>query len=44
MTNPLEVNHVIIGIEFLDETGLLIETTSDEFYSYDEIKGWKIEI
>lgn len=44
MSNPKEVNHVIIGVEYSDGGSQLIETTSDTFYAYEEIRGWKFEV
>lgn len=44
MSNPQVINHVIVGIEYPDGDYDLIETTSNYYYSYDEIIGWKFEV
>jgi hypothetical protein len=44
MSNPQVINHVIVGVEYPDGDYELIETTSDYYYSYDEIIGWKFEV
>lgn len=44
MSNPQVINHVIIGVEYPDGDYDLIETTSNYYYSYDEIIGWKFEV
>jgi hypothetical protein len=44
MNNPQTVNHVIVGVEYSDGDFDLIETTTDEYYSYDDIVGWQYEV
>jgi hypothetical protein len=44
LSNPQEVNHVIVGVEYSDGYNQLIETTSDTYYLYDEVVGWKFEV
>lgn len=44
MTNPQEVNHCIVQVEYNDGYFELIEPTSDTFYTYGEIEGWKFEV
>lgn len=44
MTNPQEVNHVIVEVVYSDDDFELIETTSDMFYTHDEIEGWRFEV
>lgn len=44
MINPQNVNHVIVGVEYSDGTSQLIESTSNIFYEYNQIKGWKFEV
>ena len=44
MDAPQEVNHVIVGVEYPDGDYALIETTSDYYYSYDEVIGWRFEV
>jgi hypothetical protein len=44
MNNPQDVDHVIVGVEYSDGGYELIETTTDEYYTYDEIVGWNFEI
>jgi len=44
MDNPQDVNHVIVGVEYSDGGSQLIETTSNTFYTYEEIRGWTFEV
>lgn len=44
MTEPQEVNHVIVEVEYSDDDSILIEPTSNMFYTYNQIKGWKFEV
>ena len=44
MKEPQEVNHAIVGVEYLNGDYELIETTSDYYYTYDEVVGWKFEV
>ena len=44
MTNPQTVNHAIIEVKYADGTDSLIETTSDTFYTYDQIWGWSFSV
>ena len=44
MTDPQKVNHVIVEVEYSDGTNQLIESTSNTFYTYDQINGWKFEV
>jgi hypothetical protein len=44
MYDPQKVNHVIIGVGYSDGSGELIETTSDAYYTYSQVSGWKYEI
>ena len=44
MTDPQDVNHVIVEVEYADESSEFIETTSDGYYSYDQIVGWPYEV
>jgi len=44
MTDPQEVNHVIVDVDFPDGTGLLIETTSDSYYTHEQVMGWEFEV
>ena len=44
MTDPQDVNHVIVEVEYADESSEFIETTSYGYYSYDQIVGWPYEV
>ena len=44
MTDPQDVNHVIVEIDYSNGDYDLIETTTDKFYIYDQISGWKFEV
>jgi hypothetical protein len=44
MSDPFDVNHVIVGVEYSDGGYDLIETTADEYYSHDEVVGWEFEV
>jgi hypothetical protein len=44
MTSPQKVNHVIVEVEYSNGTYQLIETTTNTFYTYNQINGWKYEV
>lgn len=44
MTSPQKVNHAIVEVEYSNGTYQLIETTTNTFYTYDQIQGWKFEV
>jgi|GEM_PF-1639775 len=44
MRNPQDVNHAIVEVEYADGNFELIETTSDTFYTYNQMEGWKYEV
>ena len=44
MINPEKVDHVIVECKYSDGTNQLIESTSNTFYTYDQIEGWKFEV
>ena len=44
ITDPQDVNHAIVGVEYSDGDCQLIETTVNIFYSYGQIEGWKFEV
>jgi len=44
MDNPQDINHVIVGVEYSDGDYDLIETTTNNYYSYEQIFGWKYEV
>lgn len=44
ITEPQEVNHAIVEVRYIDGTSTLIETTSNKFYSYEQIWGWSYEV
>ena len=44
MTDAQEVNHAIVEVEYSDGDFDLIESTSNVFYSYSQIEGWKFEV
>ena len=44
LKDPQEVNHAVVGVEYRTGTYEIIETTSDSYYTHDEIVGWKFEV
>ena len=44
MNDPQDVNHAIVGVEYSDGSSELIETTSDDYYSHNQIFGWRFEV
>lgn len=43
-TNPESINHALIEVVYADGTKEWIETTSRNFYTYNEISGWRYEL
>jgi hypothetical protein len=44
MTNPQTVNHAIVEVKCGDGTDYLIETTSNTFYTHNQIFGWSFQV
>jgi len=44
MTSPQAVNHAIVEVRYADGTNSLIETTTNTYYTYNQIYGWSYQV
>ncbi|MDH7516918.1 MAG: hypothetical protein QHH19_01010 [Candidatus Thermoplasmatota archaeon] len=44
MTSPQTVNHAIVEVKYADGTDTFIETTSNTYYTYNQVTGWSFQV